>query len=329
MDLRIFEDVSLAEQKKEFLERLRNKDHLPVLTSSCPGWICYAEKTHGSWILPYISRVKSAQQIAGSFVKDHLSRTRFSDSNVYHVTLMPCFDKKLEASRADFQDEVKKDVDLVITTVEIEQMLAERNLSLNELSSRSLDSVFDAEGNSIGLSVNPGSGSGGYSENVFLHAASEIGLFEESKSVNDLELKTVRNADFFEVSASSEDASLKFGIANGFKNIQNLVQKLKRKRCDYQFVEVMACPGGCLNGGAQARPIEDDPAGILAKENLKALKLLHKEMSDRNQIFKNEETISRVQKEWLGGGDSDKAKALLYTQYHEVEKMSNALAIKW
>ena len=100
---------------------------------------------------------------------------------------------------------MKKDVDLVITTVEIEQMLSERNLRLDELSSRSLDSVFDfGEGNSkTVLSVNPGSGSGGYSENVFLHADAELGLLED-KSVDDLELKTVRNADFFEVSASSE-----------------------------------------------------------------------------------------------------------------------------
>ena len=107
-DLKLAEDISLLEQKHEFLQHYQNNNSQspnehskrPILTSSCPGWICYAEKTHGSWILPYISRVKSAQQIMGSIVKKHLSdKLKIPPQQIYHITVMPCFDKKLEGNK--------------------------------------------------------------------------------------------------------------------------------------------------------------------------------------------------------------------------------------
>ena len=98
------------------------------------------------------------------------------------------------------------------------------------------------------IKTNRGSGSGGFTENLFIAAAKE--LFGED--VNDVEYKILKNSDFQELSLSQDgQVKLCFAIANGFRNIQNLVQKMKRKRCNYDFVEVMACPSGCLNGGAQ------------------------------------------------------------------------------
>ena len=149
-ELRVFEDLSLLEQQREFVERVRDGTaKRPLLTSACPGWICYAEKTHGSWILPHISRVKSAQQLCGSYVKTRLaSRVGRAPGKVAHVTLMPCFDKKLEASRADFasEDGLVKDVDLVITTVEEEYMRREKGVDLATMEeSRRLDDVFGGE----------------------------------------------------------------------------------------------------------------------------------------------------------------------------------------
>lgn len=112
-DIAYARNYALIELKTEFLERFRNnRRNLPLLTSECPGWICYAEKTQGEYIIPYISRVKSPQQILGSLVKTNKSE------NVYHLSVQPCFDKKLEASRKDFYDEEKQqyDVDCVIST---------------------------------------------------------------------------------------------------------------------------------------------------------------------------------------------------------------------
>ena len=105
-----------------------------MLTSACPGWICYAEKTHGNFILPYISKVKSPQTVMGTLVKNKMSQKYgVTPDRIYHMTVMPCFDKKLEASREDFYNDVYKsrDVDLVITSLEIEGMLQEKEKNIH------------------------------------------------------------------------------------------------------------------------------------------------------------------------------------------------------
>jgi iron only hydrogenase large subunit-like protein len=113
-------EFSLIESQKEFIDLYSKNDKLPILTSACPGWICYAEKTHGSFILPYISSVKSPQQVMGSLVKDYLCRQVFDvvPDKIYHVCIMPCYDKKLESLRKDFYNEFhqSKDVDCVLST---------------------------------------------------------------------------------------------------------------------------------------------------------------------------------------------------------------------
>lgn len=319
-DLKLAEDISMQEHQRELLEFLNEKKKKPLISSACPGWVCYAEKTHGNWILPHISKVKSAQQIMGSLIKDHLSqKLQMSPDSIFHLTLMPCFDKKLEASRPDFFNEATNshDVDLVITTIEVEQMLSEDELDLAELKSSPLDSYFGNGGQNI--KTNHGSGSGGFTENLFVGVAKE--LFGEE--VKDLEYKTLKNADFQEINLELDgQVKLSFAIANGFRNIQNLVQKMKRKRCNYDFVEVMACPSGCLNGGAQLRIEEMNPKEIIPKLN-EIHKKLEKQWPHENG------DVEKIYQNWLGNRNSDKADHMLYTEYHEVEKMTNSLAIKW
>lgn len=120
---KIADDLSLIESRNEFVERYRdsatNKDLMPMISSSCPGWVCYAEKTHGNFILPFISTTRSPQQIMGMLVKNYLAqKLNIPSQQIYHVTIMPCYDKKLEASREDFFSETtnSKDVDCVITS---------------------------------------------------------------------------------------------------------------------------------------------------------------------------------------------------------------------
>jgi iron only hydrogenase large subunit-like protein len=222
-DMKLAEDISLLEQQREFVEAYKSGKKKPLITSACPGWICYAEKTHGSWILPFLSRVKSAQQIMGSLVKDHLAKKLgMHPKSIYHLTLMPCFDKKLEASRSDFFNEATDahDVDMVITTIEVEQMLTEDNLNLKDLENATLDSIIVAAAGAVVLKSNHGSGSGGFTENLFVSAAKE--LF--GRDVGTLEYKTLKNADFQEISLEHNgEVKLCFAVANGFRNIQNLV----------------------------------------------------------------------------------------------------------
>lgn len=122
LSTKVADDLSLLECRNEFVERFRDnlpEKPFPMLSSSCPGWVCYAEKTHGNFILPYIATTRSPQQIMGVLVKQLLAKKlNVSSEKIYHVTIMPCYDKKLEASREDFYNEAlqSRDVDCVITS---------------------------------------------------------------------------------------------------------------------------------------------------------------------------------------------------------------------
>ncbi|KAJ3639403.1 hypothetical protein Zmor_002764 [Zophobas morio] len=330
VDMTIAEDFALLESQREFVRRFRSteidgvKNVLPMLASSCPGWVCYAEKTHGSYILPYISVTKSPQQIMGSLIKQWVGGN-LGGRSIYHVTLMPCYDKKLEAAREDFfsQETQSRDVDCVITAIELQQMLAKEDCNLESLEKSNFSQPWLLKENtdvSPCLSKHVGSGSGGYCDHIFKYAAKE--LFGEE--VENLEYHNLRNPDFREVILEKEGKILlRFAIANGFRNIQNLVQKLKRGKSQYHYVEVMACPSGCLNGGAQIRPRE----GTVLKELTLELENLYSSLPVKTP--EEDKVVKELYEGWLGGLESDKCTALLHTQYHAVEKTTNALNIKW
>ncbi|KAJ3237816.1 hypothetical protein HDU81_008919 [Chytriomyces hyalinus] len=329
VDASFARDFSLVESGREFVRRYKSVNGtasagsgvLPMLASACPGWICYAEKTH-DYILPNISTTKSPQQVMGTLLKTYFASNLGlpSPASIYHVSIMPCYDKKLEASRADFYDDVyrTRDVDTVITTGEVERMLREKNLSILDLPEVSLPGLFTRSTNAeasnamdagefdreVNLSGTEGSSSGGYLSYIFRHAARE--LFNIHLSPSDIEtgaqstqvnaagepawsvvVKPGRNLDFSEVflKIGSEEA-LRFAKAYGFRNIQNLVRKAKptsagvggpirgvrstRTRVSretaeqgiHHFVEVMACPSGCINGGGQLKPDSFDRDGV-------------------------------------------------------------------
>ncbi|XP_058426431.1 cytosolic iron-sulfur assembly component 3 isoform X4 [Diceros bicornis minor] len=316
---------SLLESQREFVRRFRgqadSKQALPVLTSACPGWICYAEKTHGSLIIPHLSTARSPQQVMGSLVKDFFAQQqRLSADKIYHVTVMPCYDKKLEASRPDFfsQEHQTRDVDCVITTGEVFKLLHEEGVSLSALEPAPLDSLCSSTSAQEPTS-HRGGGSGGYLEHVFRHAAWE--LF--GVHVTEVTYRPLRNKDFQEVTLEREGrVLLHFAMAYGFRNIQNLVQKLKRGRCPYHYVEVMACPAGCLNGGGQLKA--PDTAG---KELLQDVERLYGMV--RTEAPEDTPGVRELYGRWLQGEGSERASRLLHTSYHAVEKASSNLSIRW
>jgi len=330
LDLQLAEDWALLSLQQEAAEHRhgsqgKGKHPGPLLASSCPGWVCYAEKTHGSWILPYLSKVKSAQQIMGSIVKQYLpTKLNRDPSQIYHATIMPCFDKKLEASREDFKTVLGEgqEVDCVVTTLEIEEMLAREGLkSLVDCEKCPLNPVIPGFHKPV-LRTTNGSGSDGSSDHVFRHLAKT--QLNKLVDVN-LQYKTLKNNDFKEIQLEGENQTiLKIAIANGFRNIQNLVQKMKRKRCDYDFVEVMACPAGCLNGGAQLRAESEN---ISSKSFLEQLEQEHANMEKR--IPEDNPELRSLLEDWEELNDLNFKNRILFTQFHEVEKLTNGLAIKW
>ncbi|NWV22886.1 NARFL factor, partial [Origma solitaria] len=318
-------NFSLLESQREFVKRFQkqseDKKALPVLASACPGWICYAEKTHGSFIIPYISTTKSPQQVMGSLVKGYFAEQQnLPPDRIYHVTVMPCYDKKLEASRPDFfnQEYQTRDVDCVITTGEVLKLLEQEGVSLSDVDPAPLDTMLSSAA-AEELSTHPGGGSGGYLEHIYRHAAKELfGIH-----VDTIEYKPLKNKDFQEVTLERDGVVLlQFALAYGFRNIQNLVQKLKRGKCPYHYVEVMACPSGCLNGGGQIK-LE----GESSKEELQHVERLYESL--KAEIPEENQAVGELYEHWLGGGSSEKALKVLHTEYHAVEKASTGLNIKW
>ncbi|KFV61373.1 Cytosolic Fe-S cluster assembly factor NARFL, partial [Dryobates pubescens] len=318
-------NFSLLESQREFVKRFRRQAEdskaLPMLASACPGWICYAEKTHGSFIIPYISTTKSPQQVMGSLVKGHFAaQQHIQPSQVYHVTVMPCYDKKLEASRPDFfsQEHQTRDVDCVITTGEVLKLLEQEGVSLADVDPAPLDTMFSGAAEEE-LTTHSGGGSGGYLEHIYKHAAKELFGIQ----VDTVQYKALKNKDFQEVTLERDGAVLlQFALAYGFRNIQNLVQKLKRGKAAYHYVEVMACPAGCLNGGGQLKA-----AGGSSKEQLQQVERLYESL--QAAAPEENQAVSALYEQWLGGVDSEKALKALHTQYHAVERASSGLSIKW
>ncbi|KAK4340759.1 hypothetical protein RND71_039260 [Anisodus tanguticus] len=285
-----------------------SKPPLPMISSSCPGWICYAEKTLGSYILPYISSVKSPQQTIGAVVKNYIcQKLSVRPVDIYHVTVMPCYDKKLEAAREDFVFQVDTDsekiteVDSVLTTGEVLDLIQLKAVDFQSLEESPLDKLFaniDEEGHLYGVHGS----SGGYAETIYRHVAKVL-LGQEVKGP--LAFKTIRNSDFQEVSLEVNDKSvLKFALCYGFRNLQNVVRKLKMGKCDYHFLEIMACPSGCLNGGGQIKP----QPGQSGKESIQLLETAYVENVVVDDPFNNP-IIKGLYSEWLEQPGSEKAKS--------------------
>ncbi|KAF2637978.1 cytosolic Fe-S cluster assembly factor NAR1 [Massarina eburnea CBS 473.64] len=277
----------------------------PILTSACPGWICYAEKTH-PYVLPYISRLKSPQALTGTLVKSVLSRRyNVAPSQIWHVAIMPCFDKKLEASRSELtssvwldspdasQDPVR-DVDCVITARELLHMATIRGINFSSLPRTpvpavqrtpfpdpQIDAFLFPPSRRKNQEAAAGS-SGGYLYHI-------LQTYQAQNPGSSISVARGRNADVMEYSVvNGSEIIIKAARYYGFRNIQNLVRALKPPKVsrlpgartgvsrrppgrgpaagsdvkEYAYVEVMACPGGCTNGGGQVKVSEVEDVRI-------------------------------------------------------------------
>ncbi|KAL7711612.1 Iron hydrogenase large subunit C-terminal domain-containing protein [Entamoeba marina] len=212
-DLSQAQDICLMALHDEYLQQ-KSKGSV-LLTSTCPGWVCYAEKMQGSWIFPKMSKVFSSMTIAGVLLKQK--------RDVFHVSVQPCFDRKLEAIK---EVNGKKMVDCVLATSEIEEII-----DLKE-------TVEDVSGRNIG----------------FRSAPAKYIASKENKG----EFKITRNKDFLEADG--------IAIANGFRNIQNVV-RLAKTNTKFGFIEVESCPGGCVGGGGQVKCSPKERDELLKRMN--------------------------------------------------------------
>ncbi|XP_040845830.1 nuclear prelamin A recognition factor isoform X1 [Ochotona curzoniae] len=322
-DTAIAADLSILESQKEFVRRYQQHSQdgcaLPMLTSACPGWVRYAERVLGHPVTPHLCTAKSPQQVMGSLVKDYFARQKnLSPEKIFHVIVAPCYDKKLEALQEVPPAATPgcRGVDCVLTSGEIAQIMEQSDLSVTDAAVDTLFGHCEAEA----VRCHDGAGSDGYLAHVFRHAAKE--LFGEH--VEEVTYRALRNRDFREVTLERNgEVLLRFAAAYGFRNIQNMVLKLRKGRFPYHFVEVLACPRGCLNGRGQAYS-EDGQAD-------KALLRQMEGMSPGLPVRPTEASrpMQALYQEWLDGSDSPKAQQTLHTSFLSPSGHTDGLDIKW
>ncbi len=319
-------DLTIMEEGTELLTRLkdvlvdkREDVALPLTTSCSPGWIKFIEHTYPDF-LKNVSTCKSPQQMFGALAKTYYANKRKLDpKNVVSVSIMPCTAKKYEADRPEMRSSGYKDVDYVLTTRELARMIRQAGINFDTLKEEKYDSIM---GESSGAAVIFGA-TGGVME-AALRTAYELVTGREVPFEN-LNITPVRGMEGVrEASVKIENplddwkfldgAELKCAVAHGLVNARTVMDKVKNGEAEYHFIEIMACPGGCLGGGGQPIPtnaeIRDKRAKAIYEEDMgMPLRKSHE----------NPEIIE-VYKDFLGKPNGHKSHELLHTHYVERER---------
>jgi len=235
-------DFTVVEEGKEFLERYEKGGRLPLFTSCCPAWVKFVEQAYPD-LLGNLSTARSPMHMFGSVAKDKLSRElNIPREKIVDVCIAPCTAKKYEAGRNKFKVDGNPDVDHVITTEELARMMKEQGIEFDKLGPSSLDMPLSfATGGAVIFGV-----TGGVCEAVLRFAAEAL----EKGSAR--EYKEVRGYDGVKIGeVEVGDKTLKLAVVSGLNNAKELVEKVLKGEEYYDIIEVMACPGGCINGGGQ------------------------------------------------------------------------------
>lgn len=237
-------DMTIMEEATEFIERFTKGENLPLMTSCCPAWVNFVENQYPE-NTRFLSSCKSPQQIFGAMAKTYLPKKLGIDSkDVVVVSIMPCTAKKYEANREEMAREGMKDVDIVITTREFSQMLKESGIDLKNLK----DAEFD---NPLGESTGAGSifGTTGGVMEAALRTAYEWVTGETLENVDFKDVRGLKGIKETTISLNGKDVNI--AVASSLGNARKIMDDIKEGKSKYHFVEIMACPGGCINGAGQ------------------------------------------------------------------------------
>ncbi len=305
-------DFTIMEEATEFVERFKNNDNLPMITSCSPGWVKYIEMNYPE-LLPHLSSCKSPHQMFGAILKTYYAEKESIDpKKLYVVSVMPCIAKKFERQRPEMKEEELYDVDNVITTRELARMIKQANIEFEKLQ----DSKFD---NPMGEATGAGAifgVTGGVME-AALRTAQDILTGEDLQKIDFKQVRGTEGIKRAEVEIAGKNISLV--SASGLSNARKILEEIKQGKADYQFVEIMACPGGCIMGGGQ--PIKDSKTQ--AEVDIKKLRgeALYS-IDEKSTIRKSHENpiLKTIYADYLGKPGGKKAHKLLHTYYYKREK---------
>jgi len=295
-------DLTIIEEGHELLERLTRGGTLPMITSCSPGWIKFIEHYYSD-LLAHLSTCKSPQQMFGAVAKTYYAEKAGIDpKDMVVVSIMPCTAKKFECQRPEMDDSGFQDVDYAITTRELARMLRQAGIDLSKLPEEQYD---DPLGRSTGAAVIFGA-TGGVME-AALRTVYEV---VTKRNLPSLEFKAVRGMEGIKEAAVDLDGTVvKVAVAHGLANARVLLDKIRDGSADYHFIEIMACPAGCIGGGGQ--PIPTSPEIRAAR-----MRAIYRE-DERMVIRKSHENpaIQALYQEFLGQPLGEKSHHLLHTHY--------------
>ena len=300
-------DFTIMEEANEFVERFKAEDSLPMMTSCCPGWVRYVEENYPE-LLPHLSSCKSPHQMFGALIKSYYAKKENIDpSKIYVVSVMPCIAKKFERERPEMKNNGLYDVDNVITTRELAKMIKQANINFEKLEDSKFD---DPMGEATGAGAIFGT-TGGVME-AALRTAQDL---LTGKDLDRINFEAVRGGKGIKkATVNIAGKEIKVVAASGLKNARKILEEIKQGKADYQFIEIMACPGGCIMGGGQ--PIKSSK--IRSEVDVRKLRAesLYT-IDEKSTIRKSHENpvLKKIYKDYLEEPGSYRAHKLLHTHY--------------
>lgn len=297
-------DLTIMEEATEFLSRLKSGENLPIFTSCCPAWIKYLETEHPD-MLHHLSSCKSPMSMLSPVLKtlvpEHFGISR---DNMVVVAIMPCTAKKYECKRPELTTNGKPDTDYVLTTQELGRMIKEAGINFNALDTEAPDSPF---GEYTGAGTIFGA-SGGVAE----AAARTAYEFATSEPLNDVDIKQMRGTSnrSRDIELDLKGTKLIIRVVSTLREAEKSLKEIKEGKAKFQMLEVMACPGGCINGGGQPRSCDDTK---IKEERAQGLYKEDAELQYRKSHFNP--SIRKLYNEYLEEPNSHKAHELLHTIY--------------
>ena len=299
-------DLTIMEEGTELLNRMQNGGKLPLITSCSPGWIKFCEHNFPEFI-DNLSSCKSPHQMFGAVLKSYYAeKNNIDPAKIFVVSIMPCVAKKYESARPEMGDKYR-DVDVVLSTRELARMIKQAGIKFNELPDEKFDAPFE-EASGAGVIFGA---TGGVME-AALRTVYEI---VENKPLDKVEFDAVRGTEGIkEASVTLGGKEVKVAIAHGLGNARKLLDSIKAGEKNYDFIEIMACPGGCVTGGGQ--PICSAKTQMEVDIKKERAKALYSE-DEKATIRKSHENpdVQLLYKDYFGEPGSHKAHELLHTHY--------------
>ncbi len=299
-------DLTIMEEANELIERIQQGGTLPMFTSCCPGWVKFCEHYYPDF-LPHLSTCKSPQQMFGAVLKSYYCQKNNIDPNkLFVVSVIPCTAKKFEVTREEQRTGEYDDVDVALTTRELARMIKRAGIDFNALPDEKFDDPFE---------VASGAGAIFGATGGVMEAALRTAAFKLDGKCDALVFNEVRGTKGIkEAEYTVGGVTVKVAVASGLANARELVDAIRRGEKDYQFVEVMACPGGCINGGGQ--PYQPDT--VRNNVDLKAIraKALY-DLDEKLELRKSHESpvMDLLYNEFFEAPGAHKAHKYLHTPY--------------